>query len=274
MGRLSPELPTLACHLGRPDGRQRAVGENGRVDARMIRGGVIAAIVLVVLGAAGATPWVVTLRLPTFDRADPLPPVIPPMTLEPQQPEPQDPAFGRMAQQVLVTVLIILAAAVAAYLLYRLIQRLRGAWRPDTEAVATDQLNPGDVLGEVAEVDIEALATAVARAEARLAGLAEPRDAVTAAWVALEDEAARQGTVREPAQTATEFTTELLRHSPTPADAVADLRSLYQKARFTTHPVTGSDVERARAALARIAGALDATALDSAAATPEPAAEP
>lgn len=246
-----------------------AVGENGRVDARVIRGGVIAAIVLVVLGAAWATPWVVTLRLPDFDRTEPPPPEMPSITFPPQQPEPDDPAFSRLLQDAMMTALLILVATLAAYLLYRLIQRLRGAWRPEGEPVPTDQLNPGDVLGEVAAVDIAALATAVARAEARLAGLAEPRDAVTAAWVALEDEAARQGTVRNPAQTTTEFTTELLRHSPAPADAVTGLRSLYQKARFTTHPVTGTDVERARAALARIATALDA-AVD---ATTEPAVE-
>ncbi|MCW5953062.1 MAG: DUF4129 domain-containing protein [Propionibacteriaceae bacterium] len=228
--------------------------------ARMTRGGVIAAIVLVVLGAASATPWVVTLQIPTFGPDEPLDLDIPPMTLPPQEPAERDPAVAETLEQILVSLLAVIAAAIIGYALFRLIQRLRDAWRPERERVESDQLGKGEALGEEPSVDIASLATAVARAEARLAGLAEPGDAVTAAWVALEDEAALQGTSRDPAQTTTEFTTALLEHTPAPAGAVTVLRGLYHRARFTSHPIGPDDVRRAREALGRIAGALDAAA--------------
>lgn len=243
---------------------------NGGVKPRgMVLGAAIAAIVLVVLGAASATPWIVTLRLPRFEPGEPGEPEIPPMTFPPQEPAETDPAVTETLQQILVTLLAVVAAAVIGYALFRLVQRLREAWRPEVEPVEADQLETGDLLDEVV-VDLASLATAAARAEAHLAGLAEPADAVTAAWVALEDEAALQGTSRDPAQTTTEFTTAFLRRTPAPADAVARLRTLYHKARFTEHPVTPDDVGRARASLARIAGALDAAALVGQGRTDEP----
>ncbi len=108
-----------------------------------------------------------------------------------------------------------------------------------------------------AAVDIAALATDVQRADAQLAGVTEPGDAVIAAWVALEHEAALQGAERRAAQTSTEFTAELLAATPAPADAVATLRALYQRARFTRRPITAADVAAARTALGSIAAALD-----------------
>ncbi len=219
---------------------------------------MIAAVVLVAVGAASATPWVLTLQLPTFGIVEPPTLDIPPITLPPQEPAGSDLPVSETLENILLVLAAAVAVGIVGYLLFRLIQRLRGAWRPEDET-AGEQLAGGDALGEV--VDIAALATAVARAEAHLAGLAEPGDAVTAAWVALEDEAALQGTSRDPSQTATEFTTELLRRTPAPADAVTLLRALYHKARFTAHPVTAADVHRAREALGRIAEALDAAAV-------------
>ena len=221
----------------------------------MIRGGVIAAIVLIVLGAGSATPWVVTLRLPQWVRDQPPPVETPQITIPPPEPGDYDPAVTAALEKIVVGLLIAIGLAIAGFALYRLIQRLRAAWLPE------DQVAPGDRLAadEVATVvDIASLATAVARAEAHLAGHAEPADAVTAAWVALEDEAARQGTSRDPAQTPTEFTATLLERTLAPPDAVATLRRLYHKARFTDHPVTAEDVDEARLGLGRIASALDA----------------
>ncbi|MEA4942872.1 MAG: DUF4129 domain-containing protein [Propionicimonas sp.] len=226
---------------------------------RMIRGGVVAAIILVVLGAAFATPWVVTLTIPRFGPDEPPEPMIPPMTLPPQEPDRSDLASSETLERILLVLLAVLAVAIVGFAVARLVLRLRGAWRLRDEPVADDQLD-GALRDEVAAVDLASLATAVARAEAHLAGLAEPADAVTAAWVALEEEAALQGTSRDPAQTATEFTTVLLQRSPAPVDAVLLLRRLYQKARFTTHPITPADVVLARESLARIAAALDAAA--------------
>jgi hypothetical protein len=244
---------------GRPDTDHDAVGNNGgvRLNAATVRGGVIAAIVLVVFGAASATPWIVTLTLPRFDRTS-RPQDVPQITAEPQQPTQRDEELAHTLQNAVAAAFVLLLLTLVAYGLYRLFRRLRAAWLPEDDQAGIDRLDDGDVPGEVLSVDIASLATAVARAHAHLAGAAEPGDAVIAAWVALEDEAELQGAGRDPAQTATEFTTVLLEHTPAPPDAVAALRGLYHRARFTSHPVTADDVLRARESLGRIAEALDA----------------
>lgn len=226
--------------------------------AGVVRGGVVAAIVLVVFGAVSATPWIVTLTLPTFGRVN-RPPDMPQFTAAPQQPPQRDESLTHTLESVALAVFVLLLAGLVAYGLYRLFRRLREAWLPEDAEAGIDRLDDGDVPGETLVVDISSLATAVARADAHLAAAAEPGDAVIAAWVALEDEAALQGAGRDPAQTATEFTTVLLEHTPAPPDAVAVLRGLYHRARFTDHPVTADDVRRARESIGRIAAALDAS---------------
>lgn len=237
-----------------------AVGENGgvKLGVAAIRGGIIAAIAVVVLGAASATPWIVTLTLPSFAEPE-RPPQTPQYTAAPQEPGQRDPSLVRMIGSVTSILLGALLVALIAFGVYWLVRRLRASWRPEESAVQPDVLD-GD--GETLTVDIASLATAVARANAHLSGSAEPGDAVIAAWVALEDEAALQGTRRDPAQTATEFTTALLQRTPAPADAVAVLRGLYHRARFTDRPVTPDDVLRARSSITRIARALDDASAD------------
>lgn len=71
-----------------------------------------------------------------------------------------------------------------------------------------------------------------------------PRDAVIAAWLALEDTRPRA-----PHQTPTEFTEQL------GIDATV-LRSLYQRARFADHEVTEQEAAEAQRELARIVSRL------------------
>jgi len=224
----------------------------------LVRGGVIAAIALAVLGAASATPWIVTFNLPSWGRVSRPLPSMPEVTIAPQEQTADDQALGRTLATVGAVLFTVLVAALVAFAVHRLVVRLRAAWRPDDSEVEPDLLD-ADVPGESITVDLASLATAVARARAHLEGHAEPGDAVITAWVALEDEAALQGAARHPAQTPTEFTAVLLEHTPAPADAVATLRGLYQRARFTTRPVTAEDVRAARDAIARIADAIDAS---------------
>lgn len=235
----------------------------------MIRAGVIAAIAVVVLGAASATPWVVTLTLPRFTPPDRPMPQVPQVTVEPQVPGQRDQSLTHMIESVVAILFAVLVIALVAFVIYRLVGRLRAAWRPEDDQFEPDEAD-GDVPGQAVIVDIASLASAVARAEAHLAGVAQPGDAVIAAWVALEDEAALQGTGRDPAQTPTEFTSALLQHTPAPADAVAVLRGLYHRARFTARPVSPKDVQRARESLARIAEALDAASALGRGATEDP----
>ena len=225
--------------------------------AAVIRGSVIAAISLAVLGAAAATPWVVTIPPFTIGNRDRSVPTTTPMTLPPQEPPQRDLPVAETLEKTMLVLFTLIVVALAALALGWLVRRLGAAWRAEEGLTGPHRLDGSDVPGEVVGVDITSLARAVARAEAHLAGSRQPRDAVIAAWVALEDEAELQGAGRDPAQTATEFTTELLARTSAPADPVAVLRRLYHRARFTSGPVTAQDVGSARGALARIAAALD-----------------
>jgi hypothetical protein len=76
----------------------------------------------------------------------------------------------------------------------------------------------------------------------------EPRDAVIRAWVTLESATEYS---RAPHQTATEFTVALLEKETADEDALRELRTLYQRARFGHHS-SESDAAAAKTALDRI----------------------
>lgn len=110
-----------------------------------------------------------------------------------------------------------------------------------------------DVSGQVALAgEAPDLAEPIAQAWQRLRSTAPPRDAVVAAWVALEEGAAAHGAGRAASETPTEFTRYVLSTTRVDPDAVASLRACYLAARFAPDPVHPEDVERAAAALARI----------------------
>ncbi|GAB3871139.1 hypothetical protein GCM10029964_006910 [Kibdelosporangium lantanae] len=77
-----------------------------------------------------------------------------------------------------------------------------------------------------------------------------PGDAVIAAWVQLERDAAARGTERKPHQTPSEFTADVLANHDTDPTALRQLRTLYHRARFGPEDnVTEQDVVQARHAL-------------------------
>ncbi len=116
---------------------------------------------------------------------------------------------------------------------------------------------------------------ALAAAEQELAAprSGEPRDAVVACWLRLEEGAAAAGVRRLPAQTPTEFTTALLGGLlPGEADrrALDDLRALYSRARFGSTPLDADAPARAAAALAAVRAGLLAGGPAPAGLAPQP----
>jgi hypothetical protein len=103
------------------------------------------------------------------------------------------------------------------------------------------------------QFDRAGLRDAVTLAQSRMAEARNPSDAVVAGWLAFEDAAADLGWVREPHETATEFTTRLLATSQAPPQPIATLRSLYLQVRFGSHIPTDDDVALARNSLSEIA---------------------
>jgi Domain of unknown function (DUF4129) len=104
---------------------------------------------------------------------------------------------------------------------------------------------------EVDELDTLVEATADPAGSAALAG-GDPRNAVVACWVALEDGVARAGLERSPAETSVDLARRVLGTWQVEESAVTELSELYREARFSRHPVTEQQRTRATSALARI----------------------
>ncbi|WP_369372782.1 DUF4129 domain-containing protein [Promicromonospora sp. Populi] len=217
-------------------------------------------ITLVVLGAATATPWRLNppelttpeLTMPTPE-TQPSPSGSPSQAATQENPPPPDLSW-------LVPIITAIITILATALIILVIRELLAA-RSRRMAARHDNLTGGTAAGADDEaVNLPELQDAVTRALAHLDGHARPRDAVVAAWVALEEAAARAGTHRNPAQTPTEFAGTVLAATPAPPTAVTHLRTLYQRARFTDRPIDAPAVNQAREALADIARSLDVKA--------------
>lgn len=91
----------------------------------------------------------------------------------------------------------------------------------------------------------ELLASSAERAHTLALAEGDPRNAVVACWVALEDGAEAAGLRRSPAETSHEFTVRVLSTAQVPAEVIDDLAGLYRRARFSRHAVT--EQERAQA---------------------------
>ncbi|MDR7380572.1 DUF4129 domain-containing protein [Promicromonospora iranensis] len=212
-------------------------------------------VTVVVLGAATATPWrfspphLPTPELSLPDQSPPSPDTSRRPMDQPLDTGTENPWIGLVIAVLLALLVIALVTAVARKLLALRRQRI------DT---TPDNLTAGTATGSLGDaVDLPELQDAVSRALAHLDGHARPRDAVVAAWVALEEAAERAGAHRDPAQTPTEFAGTVLAATPAPPAAVTRLRTLYQRARFTDRPIDRPAVAQAREALADIARSLD-----------------
>ncbi|WP_130014724.1 DUF4129 domain-containing protein [Serinicoccus sediminis] len=90
--------------------------------------------------------------------------------------------------------------------------------------------------------------------DVRYRALAEgdPRNAVVACWVALEDAVRRSGLADNPAETASELTRRVLGRWEVDETSIRTLSEAYREARFSRHPVSEEQREQAVAALDRI----------------------
>ncbi len=141
--------------------------------------------------------------------------------------------------------LAILAAALVAVLW--LIARNRASSRP----------------GEIDEPRAAPVAAAeevVAAVDAGLSDLSDtdldPRRAVIACWVRLEQVAAAAGTPRQASDTPTDMVTRLLAAHQVDANVLAAFADIYRRARYATHAVDEQMRGQARAALERVRSAL------------------
>ncbi len=233
-----------------PPARAAAPADPGRAAAsardRAVVLTAVAAVLVVLAVLAGALAGPVQLGGRQAE-----PPELPPTFSVPPPPSPPPAGVDRpVAEQgeppawlrTVVVVLLLLAGAAVLALVVRWLRRRRW-WTPPPPG---DADAPGTA-ADVGDMQVVAAMRAGVRSASRaLADDVPPGDAVVAAWVAVEEAAASTGVVRDRAQTATEFTLDVLDRTRADPDATRALLSLYLTARFGAHPVTAADVRRAR----------------------------
>lgn len=249
-------MPTAQDRRPPHGGAAPAPGHDGRTSAPTPGPALVLGIVLValtVLASALAGPWHARSRPGALF-------TIPAPSLQPQDPTPSPTALpdsaaaGGGGVPTWLVVLLLGLGLVAAVLLGRVLARAARVWFAEHRpAPVSDRAAPaGELRGDVTDLVLPAMQEGVADAELALDRDVPPGDAVVAAWVALEHAAERSGVVRDPAETATEFTLDVLDATRADPTATRALLDLYLAARFSRHVLTDGDVAAARAALATI----------------------
>jgi len=228
--------------VAHPDEEQRPGRRTALVPA------VLAVGVLVVLAAATSSSWGMTDRFGVFgDGPEFQPPTLPPApsrAAPSQAPPLQDSGVGELVGPLLWAALVLAVFAVA-YWVWRVLPR------PPAKTTATSVaggLGTGD-----SSPDAPAVQEGVRAAQQLLDTVTDPTDAVLAAWVALEDAAARSGVPRRPADTPTELTSRVLAATEADEGAVTTLLGLYHRARFSADGVGPDAVVQARRCLGALA---------------------
>jgi hypothetical protein len=229
------------------------VGEAGEQqvprDARRAALLASALVAVTVLAAALAGPLVLRSRPDALFKLPGDLPTRPPVTPRPQPTDlPLNDSTTELPPWLGLLVLVVLLSVIA-FVGAKVARRVRQWLEEQKVPPVADDAAPGELLGDVAELARPALSAGLDHAVLELDRDVPPSDAVVAAWIALEGSAERSGVVRDPAQTASEFTLELLDATEADGAASRELLHLYLAARFSEHPLQASDVTRARAAL-------------------------
>lgn len=202
--------------------------------------GAVAAMILLLWGSANGTPLVGSPQ----GTWGPPPISFPPLegtitaTIEPTlgAEEPRE-AEGRAVDWLLIGFILLIAAALLIVLRLLLSRQRREA----------------EPLSPIEDAELAALLEASGD-DVRYRALAEsdPRNAVVACWVALEEAVQSSGLQRDPSETASELTARVLSRWQVDQGAIRELSAAYREARFSRHPVTEQQRDTAIAAVQRI----------------------
>ena len=230
---------------------------------------VLAVGALGVLAAATGGPWRLRDRFGLWSGAPAsvAPPRLPPSnpgSAVPRRPPATAPADWLTPLVWTGVVLLVLALA---YLLWRRLPR-----RP--RRAHTVPLGASVTAGSGGEPSAPVLQAGLGEARHLLDTVLDPTDAVLAAWVALEQAAARSGVARRPADTPTELTAAVLGATPADASAVRLLLALYHRARFSSGGLDPGAVQRARRCVDALAASWAVFSAQEAEGPGRPAPEP
>lgn len=192
-------------------------------------------------------------------RSRPSPPAMSPGSQTPPPPAKHGHTnTGQLAVVGWVLLGILIAAGLAVAVL--VIRRLAGlvpARKP------SQPIETGPAAEEESEPDLSTMRRGAAAAQDRMTETLAPTDAIVAGWLELEHAAAASGVSRSPAQTPTEFTTDVLARTAADGDATHTLLQLYLRARFSARDMSAEDVARARECVRSIAGSWGRVASNS-----------
>jgi hypothetical protein len=206
---------------------------------------VLALLFVTSLAATRSAPQLEKInREPTEE--PPLLPTAPPkptLATEPPKPEVADalpPWAGSAALILLGGLGLIVLGVVIAGLIREQAQRRKG--RRGVRGRRRDQASTADELVAALDAGLEELSDADI----------DPRRAVIACWVRLEQAAAAAGTARHPGDSPTDLVGRLLREQRVDAQVLAALLDVYRQARYATHTVDDEMRQQARSALQRL----------------------
>ncbi|MFT4135269.1 DUF4129 domain-containing protein [Microbacterium sp.] len=210
----------------------------------------VAGLFVVAMIAAG------TQGVPVFDRRGPLweqtplaSPTPPPPEVTPRAERPEATASEGAVAWLLV---MIVAAVLTAWALYAIVRALvRLLRRRRVRVRAGGELSAEAVAPTVEPVE-EMVHEGVVEALRVIEEHRFPRDAIIAAWVWLEDSAARTGVERGRSETPAEFTRRIVARRTAVAPDVAALLGLYERVRFGRYEADEHDRAAAHDALVRI----------------------
>jgi Domain of unknown function (DUF4129) len=211
---------------------------------------VLGLLFLTSLAATRSTPQLDQLAPEPEPAATMRPPLLPPNPQ--QQPTGAGSAPARGAATGLpdwistaaLAVLIVLGVVFAALLIWAFVRdqvRRQARRAPRPVPVAPPQA-PADELVAAVDAGLEELSDTDR----------DPRRAVIACWVRLEQAAAVAGTPRHPGDTPTDLVSRLLAEQRIDARLLAALRDVYREARYATHTVDDRMRAEARSALQRL----------------------
>ncbi|OIH95542.1 DUF4129 domain-containing protein [Curtobacterium sp. MCBA15_001] len=192
----------------------------------------------VLTGARWSAPIAQATRPPQEQRATA------PTTVAPQPPAAGDARHVDTTWLLVVAIVVVVAVMVLAIVWF--LRNRRPARRGDIDVpgLAVEVTTDPSV-----EVGLRHLRRGLGRALDMLGTERDPSDAVTAAWLGLQESAEDAGFRRGAAETPTEFTTRILRQLDVDETALATLRRCYLAVRFGGVPATTADVEAVRGAL-------------------------
>lgn len=149
---------------------------------------------------------------------------------------------------LLMQLIAMLLTIAAAYLLFRVGRYLLNqAGRPRNRAKLPEPAS-ATPLPEVPE---EVIGVPALRRRALL-GEGEPRNAIVATWLDLEESLGASGVARRPAETPREYASRVMATWDVDVRALADLADLYREARFSSHAMGSEQRDRALRDLDRV----------------------